>query len=641
MKNDSGLFLDFDRIAVSADGNADPDDVGATPAGLAMLAHADLQDSLVHYHVNSQVWGKPDSSQSEKMRTSAFGSADRMGFDEDVFFDAVKEFQQGPNNPMTQHLAKAINASSANDRLLIIGAGPMEAIYQAVKLADSSKRAFVEVLSHSSVNDKNTGSRDTGHTRTDIEKLGVSFIDIKDQNRGFSTKKDFGPWSWMKTADPNWQWVYDRMQAGGKADISDAGMVYYALTGDERGDIDKLQAFLDADPAPNPGPQPTPAPIPEPQPEPQPEPEPEPEPEPQPEPEPEPQPEPQPEPIPEPQPEPVPEPQPEPIPEPQPEPQPQPDPTSKSLFTLSLMDATTDEVVEGYENLGSISKIDLSDLDLTEFTLVAQVNSSHPDADSVKSVKFESNFGTRTENVVPYALFGDTKGDLTGKLLNQGDYTIKATAYTQPRGGGSAIATVEADYTIIDPGNAPITPSPTPSPTPPPSGPDDPKRVNIKGSNASETLIGSGLAQKMLGRGGNDTIRAGGGSDLIKGGNGDDALYGDRGNDTINGNKGNDLLVGVAVKDAQPGLGEQDVMMGGSQADTYVLGDASQAYYDDGNAQSTGESDFAVIKDFNQKHGDQIQLHGEANDYHLGSSSAGNAEDVGIFLKTSGQNELI
>ncbi len=305
------------------------------------------------------------------------------------------------------------------------------------------------------------------------------------------------------------------------------------------------------------------------------------------------------------------------------------------------MDAATDEVVKGYENLGAISNVNLSDLDLTEFTLVAQVNSSHPDADLVKSVKFESNFGTRTENMAPYALFGDKGGDLAGKPLNQGNYTIKATAYTQKRGGGSAIATAEADYTIRHTDNAPITPSPTPSPTPPSNDLDAPTRVIIKGSNASETLMGSGLAQKILGRGGDDTIRAGGGSDLVKGGNGDDALYGDRGNDTINGNKGSDLLVGVAVEDAQPGLGEQDVLMGGSQADTYVLGDDSQAYYDDGNVQSPGKADFAVIKDFNQKHGDQIQLHGEANDYRLGSSPVGDAEDVGIFLKTSGQNELI
>lgn len=261
------LALDFDRIAVSADGNADPDDIGATPAGLAMLAHAGLQDSLVHYHVNSQVWQKATQARNAKMRDSAYGSASRMGFDQELFFDALIEYQaDGPDNAATQHLAQAINASSANDRLLIVGAGPMEVIYQAVKLADPEKLEYVEVLTHSHVNDKNTGDG-SGHTRTDIEALGVDFIDIRDQNRGFSTKKDFGLWSWMKNhPNQDLQWVYERMQAGGKADISDAGMIYYALTGEPEGDISDLQDFFGSTPAPSPEPIPSPEPTPSPNP---------------------------------------------------------------------------------------------------------------------------------------------------------------------------------------------------------------------------------------------------------------------------------------------------------------------------------------------------------------------------------------
>ncbi len=248
--------LNFQRIAYSADGNADPDDIGATPAGLAMLAHAGLQDSLVHYHVNSQIWKKPNAK-AEQMRESAFGSATRMGFDRRSFFDASQEHsKQGDSNAATRHLANAINASSSKDPLYIIAAGPMESIYQAVELANVNKRSLVKVISHSSINDNNVGDG-RGRTRSDLEKLGVSFVDIPDQNGGFSTHKDFRPWSWMKSSgNSDLKWTYDRMQAAGKADISDAGMVYYALTGDAKGNISKLKQFFSSKPTGPDGPTP-------------------------------------------------------------------------------------------------------------------------------------------------------------------------------------------------------------------------------------------------------------------------------------------------------------------------------------------------------------------------------------------------
>ena len=246
---DSPIFIvnqvGFDRVAVSADGNADPDDIGATPAGLAMLAHLNFQNALVHYHVNSQVWKKPGNAKNEKMRVSAFGSASLMGFDENVFFDAITDhLSEGDNSATSRHLASEINASSADNQLLIVGAGPMDVIYQAVLLSDVEKREFVRVLTHSHVNDTNTGNAG-GHTRSHVEQLEVSFIDKPYQNGGFSTHKNYGPWSWMEShPDPKVRWIYERMQDGGKADISDAGMIYYLLTGDGAGNIDKLEGFF-------------------------------------------------------------------------------------------------------------------------------------------------------------------------------------------------------------------------------------------------------------------------------------------------------------------------------------------------------------------------------------------------------------
>ena len=179
---------------------------------------------------------------------------------------------------------------------------------------------------------------------------------------------------------------------------------------------------------------------------------------------------------------PDPAPTPTPTPEPTPSPVPQPTPTDP-LLTLALVNAETDKVVKGFENLATNSEIDLADLDFTQFSLAARVNPDHPDASSVKSVKFDSDFGKKTENLKPYALFGDKggKGNFTGKTLDKGDFSVKATAYTKQGAKGRAIESLDLDYSVIEsmedaapapkPKSNPIAapkPQPTPIPTPKP-----------------------------------------------------------------------------------------------------------------------------------------------------------------------------
>ncbi|MEL6224406.1 MAG: hypothetical protein AAFR31_17355, partial [Cyanobacteria bacterium J06627_8] len=155
---------------------------------------------------------------------------------------------------------------------------------------------------------------------------------------------------------------------------------------------------------------------------------------------PDPMPNPEPDPMPDPEPKPDPMPDPEPDPMPDPEPKPDPDPTSDApLMTFALVDAETDNIVDGYENLTAGASLDLSGLDPSKYSVIAQVNSDHPDAAKVESVKFESNLGNRTESVVPYALFGDINSDFRGKALKTGDVNIKAIAYTQNSGKGEVL----------------------------------------------------------------------------------------------------------------------------------------------------------------------------------------------------------
>ncbi|MEQ8836766.1 MAG: hypothetical protein RID07_08180, partial [Lacipirellulaceae bacterium] len=111
------------RIAISADGNpdADPDDIGATPMTLAVLAKAGLQENLVHYDFNNWLEYKKIAASKNEMWKGAMGAQTRWGFDRSKFFDAAHHPEDAVKN-----LASEISKSTADDPLYRIVAGPME-----------------------------------------------------------------------------------------------------------------------------------------------------------------------------------------------------------------------------------------------------------------------------------------------------------------------------------------------------------------------------------------------------------------------------------------------------------------------------------------------------------------------------------
>ncbi|QVY66254.1 hypothetical protein [Polaribacter sp. Q13] len=59
--------------------------------------------------------------------------------------------------------------------------------------------------------------------------------------------KDFSPWYWMRDhKDESINWLYTRVQAHdtGKADISDCGLLYWLITGNENGSPEKFENFI-------------------------------------------------------------------------------------------------------------------------------------------------------------------------------------------------------------------------------------------------------------------------------------------------------------------------------------------------------------------------------------------------------------
>ncbi|MDG0802622.1 Ig-like domain-containing protein [Pectobacterium polaris] len=85
-----------------------------------------------------------------------------------------------------------------------------------------------------------------------------------------------------------------------------------------------------------------------------------------------------------------------------------------------------------------------------------------------------------------------------------------------------------------------------------------------------------------------------GGNDILNGGAGDDILFGQGGNDTLYGGAGNDLLYGGSGDDILIGGAGGDTLIGGAGADTFKW--------------QAGDIGNDVIKDFNAKEGDRIDL---------------------------------
>ena len=253
------------RIAISADGNSepdnshkwptgDPDDWGATPAALAILVKLQMQDKLVHYSYNNFIDAPAGPDEKNQMKIGVDGAVQRWGFDEKLFFDVAKNPAAARN-----HLKKELTKSTAEDRLYFIHMGPAEFFYQVVtEVVDEGHGdalAHVYIVSHSGYNDTHL-RRNTHHTipqAIEYSKNQLKYKRIKDQNGDWdpnvlwNSKADFSPWYWLRDhSDPNMKWLYQRIQAHayGKADISDAGMVYWLLLGDEDGSPSKFKRFI-------------------------------------------------------------------------------------------------------------------------------------------------------------------------------------------------------------------------------------------------------------------------------------------------------------------------------------------------------------------------------------------------------------
>ncbi|MCV9386673.1 hypothetical protein [Reichenbachiella ulvae] len=227
------------RIAVVADGNSpDPDDLGGTAVSLALLQSAGLADRLVHYShscdivKSNRISAEAEKERHEMMALTCIGTARRWGgFEHINFLDVKWELDKAITD-----LAQAINASSADDPLWIVEAGEPDLIGFALDASLQEKHQFVKVITHHPANDQTGDFYEWEKILTyDIEE-----VRIPDQN--LLLKVDEEHWDWAKNHPDDriqWIWLMGKMAEidnivkfqKGKWDCSDAGMIYYWITG--------------------------------------------------------------------------------------------------------------------------------------------------------------------------------------------------------------------------------------------------------------------------------------------------------------------------------------------------------------------------------------------------------------------------
>ncbi len=247
------------RIAYSCDGNFnDPDDWAASPVSLAILAEAGVKDRLVHCDYNNII--PRNNPEWERLHAeSVLGAVDSYGYDRSLFHDCQQDVDAA-----IASIARAINASSADDPLYFILAGPMEIPVLGIEQSDADKRKFVYCISHSNWNDGfSTAARHDFFTynKRSVIDSGVHWVQIAGQNPLLrpnpygrdATEAEWALYHWMRDSDdPKVRFLWERMQVSMHPDPSDAGMTYFLVTGDEQADPAKLKRLLDDNVVPTP-----------------------------------------------------------------------------------------------------------------------------------------------------------------------------------------------------------------------------------------------------------------------------------------------------------------------------------------------------------------------------------------------------
>ena len=158
----------------------------------------------------------------------------------------------------------------------------------------------------------------------------------------------------------------------------------------------------------------------------------------------------------------------------------------------------------------------------------------------------------------------------------------------------------------------------------------------IFGGDGNDYLMGFGGRDTLGGGEGDDTLFGSSGASLIRGSYGNDRMHAGSNSDTLIGGAGNDTIYAssatpIDVKDYPA----ENTVYGRSGADTFNFTDIV-LHMEDGLYGET--ADIGVIKDFNLREDDRIELLSSPNSSHRIGSSNG---DTLIYATARGETHLI
>lgn len=248
----------YDHVVLLLDGNNnDTDDIAALPIA-ALLANGSRQHNKISIFYNNNLGEPNNSSQVNAMRKSA-AFAEKLGIQ-------TYDYQADINGTTNE-----LKILDSGDSVLTLQGGPMEAIYRGLEKTSPKNRSNITLITHgwgtfNQVRNKATRPDvDDVHTWKDLKEdfKEPEYTHIPNQNARENDKEGFKSslWKWMdRTDNAAIEEARELMQnAGGQRnDASDAGMLYWALTGNRQGNPDDAQDYLGRNP---PSFDPRPAPL--------------------------------------------------------------------------------------------------------------------------------------------------------------------------------------------------------------------------------------------------------------------------------------------------------------------------------------------------------------------------------------------
>ena len=206
--------------------NQDYDNISSTAMAGALLAAAGIKS---HFFLNDWINQTYDPTAVNKLRVAG-DYVEGLGHHVYDYADNIEA--------TTASLVALLNSGK---KVTYLAGGRMLAIREALRATSNIFHLNITLVSHSSVNEG--GIWDA--LKQDYPN--VTFVDIKDQNGGFNNTA----WNWLDGSSvPAIQNLLDVMRTAEHKvyDPSDAGMVWYYLTGSEDGTPGDVQTYLQANP---------------------------------------------------------------------------------------------------------------------------------------------------------------------------------------------------------------------------------------------------------------------------------------------------------------------------------------------------------------------------------------------------------